>query len=486
MAIKTMKAEDFIQKTTDSFTNVLARLGANTPNLMEGTQYPLTRLTQNYQLMNSLYRSHWIARRIIDVIPEDMCKNWFKITSQLPPDQLERFDKLQRIAQVKKKILLGLKWGRLYGGAGGIIMIQGHENMLDQPLNFDEIYPDSFKGLLIVDRWSGLYPMLELVEDINDPEFGLPDMYQVTSQAIGGTIKIHHSRLLRFIGRELPYWEEQAEIHWGASEIEHIYDELKKRDNTSWNIANLTFLANLRVLKMEGMGQMLATGNDKVQTQLYETMQAQNWLMSNMGMYILGEKDDFATHQYSFAGLSDIYENFMMDLAGAAEIPVTRLFGRSPAGLNATGESDLQSYYETIQQKQAASLGPVIDKLLPIMCMSEFGMIPDDLDYKFNPVATPSDKDKVELGSKYTTAIVDTFQSGLISQQTSLKELREMSEVTGMWSNITDEDIANADITTGQAGEDSQALLDQMSSEVGLNNNIIEGGDISESTPSVN
>ncbi|MGO4147932.1 phage portal protein, partial [Paenarthrobacter sp. YAF11_1] len=95
--------------TTDAFQNVLARLGHGTPNLLEGTEYPMTRITQNYQLMNSLYRSHWIVRRIIDTIPEDMTRNWITITTQMPPDEIRKLDKLWRVRKVKQKILQGLK-----------------------------------------------------------------------------------------------------------------------------------------------------------------------------------------------------------------------------------------------------------------------------------------------------------------------------------------------------------------------------------------
>lgn len=69
--------------------------------------------------------------------------------------------------------------------------------------------------------------------------------------------------MLRFIGRELPNWEKYAEQQWGASEVEVIFDELKKRDNTSWNIAQLVFLANLRVLKMADLGELLAIGDEE-------------------------------------------------------------------------------------------------------------------------------------------------------------------------------------------------------------------------------
>jgi len=435
--------------TMDTFSNVLARLGHGTPNLLEGTEYPMTRLTQNYQLMNSLYRSHWIIRRVIDTIPEDMTRNWITITTQLPPDMVRRLDKLWRTRRVKAKILQGLKWGRLYGGAVSLMMIDGHQDVLDQPLDFDMIMPGSFKGLMILDRWSGVYPGDELVDDIDDPEFGLPKYYQVTTDD-AQTMHVHHSRILRFPGRELPYWERIAEQYWGASEVEVVFDELKKRDNTSWNIAQLIFLANLRVQKTSDWGELLATGDPKIQADIYNTLQAQNWLMSNMGMHIIGKDDEFQTHQYNFGGLNEIYESFMLDMAGASQIPVTKLFGRSPAGLNATGESDMQNYYETVQQGQETSLAPVLDKLLPVMCMSEFGAIPDDLDYKFDPIRTPNDKEVAELVDKKTTSIINVYQAGIISQKTSLKELKQMSETTGMFTNISDEDIDNADDGTHQ------------------------------------
>ncbi|MFP3391005.1 DUF1073 domain-containing protein [Brevibacillus sp. SIMBA_040] len=435
--------------TTDAFSNVLARLGSGTPNLMEGTDYTLTRLSKNYQLLNTLYREHWIIGKIIDAIPEDMTRNWITITTQLPPEDIRKIDKLWRVRRVKSKILEGLKWGRLYGGAVALIMIEGHDDILDQPLDFDLIMPGSFKGLMILDRWSGVYPNSELVSNIDDVEFGLPESYQLTMEA-GQTTQVHHSRILRFAGRQLPHWERLAETHWGASEVERVFDELKKRDNTSWNIAQLIFLANLRVLKMGDMGELLAIGDEKAQQEFYNTLQAQNWLMSNMGLHLLNKDDAFETHQYSFSGLNDIYESFMLDISGASEIPVTRLFGRSPAGMNATGESDLQNYYEVVQQQQESTLGPILDKLLPIICMSEFGAIPDDIDYTFDPIRTPNDKDVAELVDKKTTSIINVFQAGIIGQKTALKELKQMSETTGMFTNITDKDIEDADETTHQ------------------------------------
>lgn len=453
-----VRAEPIKGKVQDSFQNVMARTGLFMPNLLETTDYPLTRFTRDWQTINSLYRSHWVVRRIIDIIPEDMIKNGYKILSQIEPKQIKRVTKADRKTQTSRKILEGCKLGRLYGGAGALIMIEGHEDILDQPLEYDQIMPGSYKGLLVLDRWSGITPEEELITDESDAEFGMPKYYTITSDNIERGVRVHYSRILRFIGRDLPYLEKLAETYWGSSEIEHVFDELKKRDNVSWNIAMLTFMANLRVYKMEGMEQVLATGSEKVVQGLYNTIQAMNALMNNNSIQIIGANDGYESHQYTFGGVGEVYDRFMMDLAGAAEIPVTKLFGRSPAGMNATGESDMQNYYDTIEEKQESSLRPVYDKILPIMIMSELGAIPDDFDYEFNPVRRPSDDEMADLASKNIDSITKAFQAGIISQKIALKELRQQAELTGMFSNITDEDIEKADDEIIQLNEENISM----------------------------
>lgn len=341
-------------------------------------------------------------------------------------------------------------------------MIEGQENSLDQPLDYDTVMPGSYKGLLVLDRWSGVTPEDKLVSDISDPEFGMPEYYTISSDALTVGIRVHHSRIIRFIGRPLPYLEQLAETYWGASELEHVIDELRKRDNVSWNIAMLTFMANLRVMKMDGIGQILATGNENAQMQLYNTIQGMNAMMNNNSLQILDKDDGYETHQYTFGGIGETYDRFMMDVAGAAETPVTKLFGRSPAGMNATGESDMQNYYDTIEEKQEAELRPVYDKILPIMFISALGSIPDDWDYEFNPIRRPRDDEMADLASKNTDSVTKAFQAGMVSQRTALKELRQQSEMTGMWSNITDEDIEKADDSVMQPDEGMGDLMSGM------------------------
>ncbi len=423
------------------------------PNLLEGTNYPLTRLSRDYNLMNSLYRGSWIIRKVIDSIPEDALKNWYELNSQITPEAIDQFKKVEKRTKTKAKILEAWKWGRLYGGAAAVMMIEGHEDMLSEPLDLDSVMPDSYKGLLVLDRWSGITPSGEYIEDINDPDFGLPQHYQITTR-FNSAYNIHSSRVLRFIGRDLPYWEKQAEIMWGMSEVEVVFDELKKRDNTSWNIAHLIFLANIRVLKQAQLAQMLSTGNSAVQQKLFDTLSAQNQIMSNMGMLVLNKDDDYEQHQISaFTGLSDVLNTFMLDMCGATEIPATRLFGRSPAGLNSTGDSDDRNYIDSLEKKRTSQVDPQIEKLLPVMAMSTWGQVPDDLDITWAPIMTVTADKLAELAKGKAESIVSVYNSGLISQKIGMQELKQQADETNMFSNITDEDIAAADAEVKTKGE---------------------------------
>lgn len=440
-------------RALDAFTNVLARLGAGTPNLLEGTEYSLQRLSRDFNQLNALYRESWIIRRIIDVIPSDMLKNWITITSGIDPDVEKKLSISLRRTQLIDKLKRGMQWGRLYGGALGVMLVKHQGYDLSQPLRLDWIMPGDFAGLLIFDRWNGVNPSSELIEDISDPDYGYPKYYTVTDPAGGGSVKIHHSRVIRFTGNTLPFWEEIAEMQWGASVVESVFDELKKRDNVSWNIAQLTFMANIRVLKMQDLGQLLSATDSESQAELLRTLEAQNMLLNNMGMQVMDAADGLETHQYTFGGLADCYQQFIMDISGAAEIPVTKLFGRSPSGLNATGESDLQNYYDMIAEKQEAVLRPILNKVLPPFIISTIGSLPEDFDFDFDPVAEPSDKERADLAKCGTDNVVAAYNAGLISQRTALQELKQQSERTGVWTNITDEDIERASDSVEQPGE---------------------------------
>lgn len=456
-----------VKQVLDAYNNAPANLGANSTNLANAANYVMERFTWDYWTLNILFRNNWIAKTIIEKPANEMLKNGFEIQSQIEPDKIDKIMNTWTRTKSKDKFLKCLKWARLYGGCIMVPLIEGQDD-LSKPLNYDSIMPDSYKGAFLIDRWSGVSPSVSLVDDINDVDWGQPEYYLISDNTTGKTYNIHHSRIIKMIGRELPYWEEIAENYWGASELEHIYTELKKRDDTSANISFLIFLANIRVFKMDGLSQMLTIGDQQAAQRVFNTMKTMNMLMCNTGTLAMDKDDSMEEHGYSFTGINDVYESFMLDISGAAEIPIDKLFGRSPTGFN-SGAETLQNYYDTIQEKQETYVRGPLEKLIKIITMSSLGEIPDDMEIVFNPVRRPADLEKADLASRQSQPIFDAYGAGLIDKATALKELKGQSSVVGIWSNITDEMINKA------KEESEEEELNQKKQESEMLNEIMGG-----------
>ena len=308
----------------DGYANKAAFLGDDSFLMASGT-YQRTGLTANTELLTVAYRENWLAKRIIDMPSEDMTRAWYSLSTSLPEDDLHDLKQLEARHSVKQEMTNAIRWARLYGGSLAVIVLRGEEYRLDQPLDPDLLLPDCFQGLLILDRAQGIEPSLELVSDLDDPDFGLPEYYTVDLEMDDlRSVRIHHSRVLRFVGRELPHLETVAESYWGASELEHIWEELQKRSATSANIAQLVFQANITTLKMGKFGEHMAFGSEQQKQSIMTAIEQENRMRTSFGLQLLSSEDSMETHSYSFSGLSDIYEAFMMDMAGAAEIPADR------------------------------------------------------------------------------------------------------------------------------------------------------------------
>ena len=422
----------------DGYNNAAAFLGQSSPLISAGT-FLRSGLTSDKRLLTTTYRECWLATRIIDTPAEDMTRSWYTLTGNFRPEDLADLKRLEAKHSVKQELTDAIRWARLYGGSLALMVIDGEGDRLDEPLDLRLLPQECFQGLLVLDQSMGISPSLELVTDLSDPDYGLPMYYTIDADDGAGTITIHHSRILRFIGRPLPRAEEIAENSWGASELEHIWDELQKRSATSANIAQLVFQANITTLKMSKFGESVGMGTDKGQQKIRNLIAEENRFRTSFGLQLLSKDDSLENHPYSFTGLNDIYESFMMDIAGAAEIPATKLFGRSPQGFQSTGEAEMRNYYEMIAGLQERYLRPALERLLPVMAISCFGVLPENLDFIFNPLATVTAEEAEELAGKLSDRVEKLYSAGLLTYQEARNELKTVGEKYAAYSGIEPE-----------------------------------------------
>jgi phage-related protein (TIGR01555 family) len=464
MAKKTKKITG-AQTTTDSYVNIAANLGITAPNLSAGGAYAYAPITRERSKLEMAYRGSWVCRMAIDVIPSDMTRAGIEILSDIPPDQIDKMQKEIQRLRVWESIRDAMRWARLYGGGIAVLLIEGQK--FDTELRPETIGKGQFKGIIAFDRWMIQPSLQDLVTDYG-PHLGEPRFYEIIVDSLAlPRQKIHYSRVIRFDGETLPYWQRITENLWGLSVLEPLYDRLMAFDSTTTGAAQLVHKAHQRTLKIDGYRKLVAAGG-----QMYAAVKAQldaiRLYQSSEGLTVLDLTDDFSTTDYNFGGLSDILLQFGQQLSGALGIPMVRLFGQSPAGLNSTGESDLRNYYDAINQHQEVDLRVPVGTVIDIVHRSLFGRGPEPgFTFGFKSLWQLSDEQKSTIAGMVTTAVTTAFEKGVISQAVAVKELRANSRISGVYTNITDEDIELADALLPPSPNDlAAAQQEQMGQEM--------------------
>lgn len=432
-----------IKFTKDSFQNFAARVGLGTGNQHDQSVYGFNFLSRDRLKLEAMYRSSWVVGQVVDVVADDMTRKGVKLNGLSDPKESEKIDQEMDRLQVWGRLNKTIKWSRLYGGAIAVMMIDGQN--VSTPLNVNTIGKDQFKGLLVLDRWMVQPTLQDLVTELG-PDYGTPRYYDVITDSVGlCNQKVHYSRVIRMDGVELPYNQSITENLWGQSVIERLEDRLTIFDSATLGAGQLVYKAHLRTYKVKGLRSLIAAGGQLYEALVKQINQIRQW-QSNEGLTLMDADDTYEAHQYNFSGLDNILLQFGQQISGATGIPLVRLFGQSPAGLNATGESDLANYYDNINQQQEGRLRTPLQILYAVLHLSVLGKpLPDSFSFKFASLWQLDDEKKANVAKGVSEAVIAVEEAGLIKRSTALKELRQSSEVTGVFSHITDEEIKEAD-----------------------------------------
>lgn len=376
----------------DGIVNVLANLGTGRDKAAHN-QY-VAECIPPHQLL-AAYRSSWLAGAIIDYPAEDSTRNWRNWRAQ--KDQITKIEALEKTLGLKSMVTKALIDSRLYGGAA-IYINTGESNQAEPIKPGVEI-----KSLVVLTRIV-LRPK-EIVKDINSVYYGKAEIY--TLQTSNGTsVEIHASRLVIFVGRELPGDAGSAEMvndGWGDSILESAIATVRQYDSAMANMSSLMFEAKVDVFKFEGFAEMLADErNDPLVTRRLQNQAAMKGIN---GAVVIDMKDDYQQKSATFSGAPEIIMKIQESAAGSAGMPVTRLFGRAIAGLSGSGDGDERVYYDRIGQSQENDIGPAMAVLDECIIRQALGSRPNDIYYSWAPLRQSTAAERAEVFSKTATAL---------------------------------------------------------------------------------
>lgn len=425
---------------SDGLENVVAGLGTDRDKRSYSI-YGAPRKLTPVELEN-MYRSSWLAKKIVNAVADDMTRAWRSHNSNESNQvQVQKIIQAEKRFALKAKVNDALCWARLYGGSG--ILIGMKDGTYDQPLDADVVKKGDLSFLRVVDRRRLVPSGAGLCTDLMSENFGLPEAYTLAETS---TV-IHHSRVVRFNGQKLPHMAWLQNEMWDDSELQHVLDSITNCDTATASVASMLFEANVDVIKTEGLVDLLSTKDGE--TKVIKRFQTAALLKSFNRTLLIDASETYEKKSNNFSGLNLIIQEFMQDVSGAADIPMTRLFGRSAGGLNTTGDNDIRNYYDMLQAKQESELRPQLERLDAIMVRSELGQMPEDHGFTFNSLWQMSDKQLADTEKTRAERDKIYFDMGVIDEGVIASDLKEV----GTYANLTDEHVELAKQLAGKVDD---------------------------------
>lgn len=425
-------------RANDSLRSMVAGLGDPFRDKMATASYGLQYI-DDYQLA-AIYKSNWLGKKIVNIPAMDAVRkgrDW-----QAEQDQIELIEAEQNRLGFWQKLLEVKVKARLWGGAA--LFIGTGEQDLMQPLNVERMGKGGIKYLTVLSRRDVTAGPIE--QDVLSEFFGKPSYYEVTGNA--SMVRIHPSRLAIFIGE--PHGDNLLNFGvnqgWGDSIIESVYTATKNADATAANIASLVFEANVDVFRIPDFMQSLS--DPAYRAQLLERFTLAATAKGINRALILDKEEEYERKQVAFATLPEVMQSFMQMAAGAADIPVTRLLGQSPAGMSATGESDMNNYYDRVSSIQTLEMTPALYRLDECLIRSALGGRPPEVFYEWSPLKQMTEKEQAEIGKMNADTANILATAGIFTPQELRTVVTNQLVESGFYPGL-DQAVADTD----EAGE---------------------------------
>lgn len=426
-ALKFMRADGFVNPDTG-----LGIRGRDKAASICYRSCPILSVTD----LDELYRGDGLTRRIIDIVGSEMLRQGYEIEGDRDNLTMSYLEDLK----LNEKLSDMIKWARLYG-ACVIVMGVADGRELNEPIFEENI--QSIEWLHVFDRYQCQIMTDYICKDLNDCNYGYPDFYQINDYRTGANFIVHHSRILRLDWAQIAPRQKMINQGWGDSAIMSINGEITRYGSAFANLSAIMQDFVNCVIKIPGLSEALTA--DCGSTDLLKRLDDANFYKSNTNMMALDQLEGFEKISTNVSGIPEIIDRFMLSLSSVSCIPVTLLFGRSPAGLNATGDSDVRNFYDMIKQLQESKLKPILDKLIRLVMLAKDGPFAGVEPESWSVVFTPLWQNTEEQEALLRKTVAETDAIYLDRGVVDPVEIATSRFGGGRWSMNTNIDLALRD-----------------------------------------
>lgn len=311
-------------------------------------------------------------------------------------DELDRLNVLDRMADA-------VRWSLLDGG-GAIVVMSADSGVLAEELVPDTIQViEELKVVSVVDIRAGQMRY----NDSTQANYGMPILYEVKFEGSRDRVWVHESRLVEVPGA--PRATDSVEVSgipWAGQGLSPavIRAVQRWRDGVKW-AERLLERSQQAVHKMTGLAQMLIAKQEDVVRARINLVDGNRSAINGVAV---DAEDDYTIMSAGLSGVKDTVQEMQVAVSAESGYPITVLFGRSPGGLNASGDSDWDIVYQAVGQLQRRRVRPALERLVSLIYAQKNVQIekPDSWKIKFNPLAVMNDQQAADVENKKADTMV--------------------------------------------------------------------------------
>lgn len=424
----------------DGYANLMSRLGTSADR-SGAAYYWVPPLSQ--QQIEAAYRTSWLTRKVHDLPPFEMTRAGRKWNAK--PEQitaLEAYER-RRVVDVWGKIRRALTVARLHGGAALIMGVRsGGSADPSRPLDVQRVGKEGLRYLLVASRHQ-LWAPFGMETDPESDFYGEPAMYEMRG-AKGATLRIHPSRVIPFRGQALPEGAvtvSAIDQFWGDPLLQSIKGAIDNSETAQAAVATLLHEMKQDVISIPGLTEQIAT--EGAEAKLAARVEALNRFRSLFNALLLDGGDDegkggekWETRQLAFTQHPELLRQFLAIVGGAADIPVTRIMGESPGGLQSTGKGEQDDFNRMISARRDAEIAPGLSVLDEVLIRSALGSRDPDITYEFGELSEPDETAESENDKRDAETVQVYASSGLIPKDALAKSAVNRMIESGRWPGL--------------------------------------------------
>lgn len=389
-------------KRLDSFRNAVTGLAVYGRDKRMATEIDGARELSEVQL-SALYDGNDLAHQLVAKPIQAEFRNWVDFTG-LDPEVNEAMINYVRKVQLRPRFKAARTWEDIFGGGVLYFTFNDGARSESEPLNESAI-----KSIIKIQAVSRYRCTIKE----RDPISKEPTMFTIAS------IDVHASRCIFFPGPECTPITRDKNGGWGNSVYTQTYQTLADTAAAFGSISSIIQTFVQRIIRIPGVQAAMMAGKEDI---LRRRVSLIDEAMSIINAVVLGDGEEYETKTASVQGMPDLVDRQMMMLCASGNIPMTVLFGRSPAGLNATGESDVKLWEDRITDQREERTRPRLHRAFEFCFLAKDGptggKMPDGWSFKFNPLSSPSMKELAEIHLTQSQADANYIDKQVLSEET--------------------------------------------------------------------